>query len=532
MAGGEQHKKACASDSTRVSQVSSNLSCIVALPFSLLLSPVKAGEASTLYYFILVQHSYCLNFPAATSPPKMRTIFLSSLVYLFAGLALVSAVPDVGEVKNAGAGGYDGRKLGRKERMELAKEEAKKYMELRRQGVDEVSHTKEAAAMRDYQLRKKKRKGLLGRRQGDLASILFPGVSPENYMPNEPIFAITDYVHSKKTQLPFEFYDLPGCPKPEGKSWMKSLKQRRNLGVRLQGNELMPAPFPIRVTQNQSCKPLCKVSIGSKKVRWMRKLVERQYRIQMSLDQLPVLMRSKELNYAVRGYPVGFKAPPSYTGLEEDEYYLYNHVKFTISYQEDPSAFEGVRITGFDVHPVSIKHDTSGISGEVLATSEVSTCNGDGVTAVENNPSTYLRLRLGATGENLDVIYSYEVEWQSSDLPWADRWDVYLIGSPDDDIHFFAIVNSLMIVLFLTGAIATIMIRTLRQDIAGYNEIQTLEGKWAILFCPCSAGILNLVPSLNPYKFSQQKRPKKKQDGSWFMEMFSALQPSFPWRCA
>jgi transmembrane 9 superfamily protein 2/4 len=32
-----------------------------------------------------------------------------------------------------------------------------------------------------------------------------------------------------------------------------------------------------------------------------------------------------------------------------------------------------------------------------------------------------------------------------------------------------------MIVLFLTGAVATIMIRTLRKDIAGYNEMQTLE---------------------------------------------------------
>jgi len=32
-----------------------------------------------------------------------------------------------------------------------------------------------------------------------------------------------------------------------------------------------------------------------------------------------------------------------------------------------------------------------------------------------------------------------------------------------------------MIILFLTGAIATIMIRTLRKDIAGYNEMQTLE---------------------------------------------------------
>ena len=73
--------------------------------------------------------------------------------------------------------------------------------------------------------------------------------------------------------------------------------------------------------------------------------------------------------------------------------------------------------------------------------------------------------------------YSIPTKWNgcASDLPWSDRWDVYLIGSPDDDIHYFAIVNSLMVVLFLTGAIATIMIRTLRKDISGYNEMQTLE---------------------------------------------------------
>jgi transmembrane 9 superfamily protein 2/4 len=71
----------------------------------------------------------------------------------------------------------------------------------------------------------------------------------------------------------------------------------------------------------------------------------------------------------------------------------------------------------------------------------------------------------------MNAILSYEVEWKLTDLSWADRWDVYLIGSPDDDIHFFAILNSLMIVLLLTGAIATIMIRTLRRDISSYNEM-------------------------------------------------------------
>jgi len=172
-------------------------------------------------------------------------------------------------------------------------------------------------------------------------------------------------------------------------------------------------------------------------------------------------------------YPLGFKAPASYTGLKDDELYLFNHLKFTISYHEDPSQFDGVRITGFDVHPVSIEHKID--TDTVTSATKISTCNADGALEVVNDPATYLSLRSSTSGEPHKVMYSYEVQWEKSDVEWTDRWDVYLVGSPDDDIHYFAIVNSLMIVLFLFGAVATIMIRTLRKDIAGYNEMQTIE---------------------------------------------------------
>jgi transmembrane 9 superfamily protein 2/4 len=52
---------------------------------------------------------------------------------------------------------------------------------------------------------------------------------------------------------------------------------------------------------------------------------------------------------------------------------------------------------------------------------------------------------------------------------------VYLKSAPDDEIHYFSIVNSLMIVLFLTGVVGMIILRTLRQDISTYNSMQTLE---------------------------------------------------------
>ena len=75
----------------------------------------------------------------------------------------------------------------------------------------------------------------------------------------------------------------------------------------------------------------------------------------------------------------------------------------------------------------------------------------------------------------MKIVYTYDIKWERSDLRWSNRWDVYLKGNPDDEIHYFSIVNSLMIVLFLTGVVAMIMLRTLHKDISSYNEMQTLE---------------------------------------------------------
>ena len=72
----------------------------------------------------------------------------------------------------------------------------------------------------------------------------------------------------------------------------------------------------IRVKQSKGCTVMCASTMDTKTLRWVRNLVKAQYRVQLQLDRLPVLMRSKEYNYAVRGYPVGFQVPASFQELE------------------------------------------------------------------------------------------------------------------------------------------------------------------------------------------------------------------------
>ena len=53
---------------------------------------------------------------------------------------------------------------------------------------------------------------------------------------------------------------------------------------------------------------------------------------------------------------------------------------------------------------------------------------------------------------------------------WASRWDIYLNMS-DVQIHWFSIVNSVVVVFFLSGIITMIIIRTLRR----YSDVLFLK---------------------------------------------------------
>ncbi|KAG6495782.1 hypothetical protein ZIOFF_043610 [Zingiber officinale] len=75
---------------------------------------------------------------------------------------------------------------------------------------------------------------------------------------------------------------------------------------------------------------------------------------------------------------------------------------------------------------------------------------------------------------------SYSVKWEPTNVTFARRFEVYL-DYPffEHQIHWFSIFNSFMMVIFLTGLVSMILMRTLRNDYAKYaredDELETLE---------------------------------------------------------
>ena len=73
-----------------------------------------------------------------------------------------------------------------------------------------------------------------------------------------------------------------------------------------------------------------------------------------------------------------------------------------------------------------------------------------------------------------EVIFAYDVVWEPSDVAWASRWDVYLAtGSAEAAaVHWFSVVNALIIVVTLGVVVAVVLVRSLRADLRRYSSAE------------------------------------------------------------
>ncbi|CAI7802553.1 unnamed protein product [Closterium sp. NIES-53] len=299
------------------------------------------------------------------------------------------------------------------------------------------------------------------------SAFYLPGVAPQDFKKEDPLFVKVNKLVSTRTQLPYEYYSLPFCLPEEG---IKPVAE--NLGEILRGDRIENSPYQFQMRIDEQCKIVCrKAKVPLEEALQFQEKIDDEYRVFMILDNLPaamVRMRAEEGGESIktyeRGFPVGFKAPSETNG--PDEYFLHNHLRFTVLFHKDPTN-NLARVVGFEVEPFSVKHQYEGTYNP--AKPILTTCN-------PGNPTQHVDSGMPPQPikENEEVIFTYDVMFKPSNVKWASRWDTYLLMT-DDQIHWFSIINSLMIVLFLSGMVAMIMMRTLHRDISQYNQLETQE---------------------------------------------------------
>eukprot|EP01100_Stratorugosa_tubuloviscum_P000651 TRINITY_DN1143_c0_g2_i1.p1 TRINITY_DN1143_c0_g2~~TRINITY_DN1143_c0_g2_i1.p1 ORF type:complete len:630 (-),score=245.86 TRINITY_DN1143_c0_g2_i1:107-1996(-) len=287
-------------------------------------------------------------------------------------------------------------------------------------------------------------------------SFYLPGVAPKDYLDGEIVPLKVNSLTSTHTQMPYLYYSLPFCQPEEIEDMVE------NLGEILMGDRIENSPYRIESGIDSECKILCHKTYSKEQLKIFAERIEEDYRINLLLDNLPAATKKpmidssgKKITIYDVGFPLGRKGK-DIEGGDENQVYINNHINMKIFYHT-AEALEGRRIVGFEVEPESIQHST-----------------------VENNevPSTCFQrastIPQSVSVDSATISWTYSVKWEFRNIKWASRWDIYLLMT-EDQIHWFSIINSLMIVLFLTGMVAMIMMRTLHADLKRYKEMETLE---------------------------------------------------------
>ncbi|KAH0768289.1 hypothetical protein AABB24_002079 [Solanum stoloniferum] len=190
------------------------------------------------------------------------------------------------------------------------------------------------------------------------------------------------------------------------------------LGEVLGGNELIDSQIDIKFQKNVDKGSICELELDEAKVKQFKDAIENNYWFEFFIDDLPMW---------------GFVGEQHPDRNSDNKHVLYTHKNIHIKYNKD------------QIIHVNISQE--------------------GPKPLE-------------AGRTLDMTYS--VKWQPTNISFARRFEVYL-DYPffEHQIHWFSIFNSFMMVIFLTGLVSMILMRTLRNDYAKYaredDDLETLE---------------------------------------------------------
>jgi len=320
-----------------------------------------------------------------------------------------------------------------------------------------------------------------------------PGVIPHDYQNDELVKVKVNRLDSTRTQLPYDYYSLPFC-KPE------TINQAaETMGEMLRGDRIETSLYGVKMMKDEGCKILCRKEYSKEDMKQFADKIKDEYRVHWVVDNLPAAYRQylyttdpdapPQQRYSYeRGFLLGFVGGDvSYATYQGQRSavsgvpYVNNHLQLVFKYHphEDPETGEvtGSRIVGFEVFPASVKHT---YLGKWSSRESMSLTSCTPLKPIWKTHDLYPEQMMlsNVNPQPVDdageIIWTYDVKWEHSNIRWASRWDLYMYMG-EDQVHWFSIVNSCLVVIFLSGMVAMILIRALNRDILTYNDIDQEE---------------------------------------------------------
>lgn len=297
-----------------------------------------------------------------------------------------------------------------------------------------------------------------------------PGSYMHTYPKGGDLVVKVNSLTSIETELPFSYYSLPYCKPPKGIK-----KSAENLGELLMGDQIETSPYIFHMNKNESFYLCTTKPLNEHDVKILKQRIDDLYQVNVILDNLPAMRYTEQNGISIKwtGFPVGFVSE------QDKEHYIINHLKFKvlvheyedagfnsligtgddgtiIPEQDNSKKKSGFEVVGFEVVPCSVKRDAAALSKNKMY---------DIIPSVKCEDEMQQMIK-----EQEQISFTYEVSFVKSDIRWPSRWDAYL-KMDGDRVHWFSILNSLMVISFLAGIVFVIFLRTVRRDLTKYEEL-------------------------------------------------------------
>ncbi|KKA28432.1 hypothetical protein TD95_003040 [Thielaviopsis punctulata] len=288
------------------------------------------------------------------------------------------------------------------------------------------------------------------------SAFYLPGVAPNSYKPGDavPLYVNSITPSAAETDnrlhavISYDYYTPQfGFCRP--KDGVKNIPE--SLGSILLGDRIKNSPFELIMGKNEECKQLCSTKYTPHDTKFLAHRISQGYSLNWLVDSLPAAQELQDVASKTTFYSPGF-----YLGdiTETGEALMNNHYDIEVEYHEVANDPEQLRVVGVIVRPSSKKY-----SGEADCKSDHAPIFVAGGTLEQD--------------KDLEVTFSYSVTWKKSPTAWATRWDKYLHVF-DPKIHWFWLIDIAIIVVILVMTVMSILVRTLRKDIARYNRLDQI----------------------------------------------------------
>lgn len=326
-----------------------------------------------------------------------------------------------------------------------------------------------------------------------VSAFYLPEIAPVNYCETKvdgcrneiPVFV--NRLNSRRTILPYEYEKFDFC-----KAATEEFVPILNLGQVLFGDRIRQnSLYKLKFNQSETCNEVCSKQYqpSDSKLEFLKDAIRKNYYHHWIVDNLPVqwCYRTEDIKfsgvielgnqpyYCVTGFPVGCYVTKD--GIRKDNclvfpgaqskntYYLFNHLHITVHYRQNED-MGGAKIIFVRVLLKSAKNKDDCLYG------------GDVMMSISGGP-------LKTT---LNISYYYSVSWEEDKTrKWANRWDPILEQLNYSNIQWFSIINSSIVILFMTSAVIVFVVRVLKRDIARSNQLKDSEDslgkydKWRLL---------------------------------------------------